>query len=187
MFTCAPGCVPGSYRDFSGDAEAERKARYRAPLRVLAARGEVELQRLALQFEKAFIVLENFRCNVIAAATCMYLLHKVTLFFTTPVDGLLARANKKKLIISHEHCPLLLEMEELLAETFMYMERFTEAQFFEYMLVGKQPQLVMTRFEGGIKQQALAMGKQYLVKSTSSVYDFDEVCELCVCVSCVCV
>ena len=115
------------------------------PLTVLSNADVLELQRTARLLESGYAVLEAFRCEKELATLTIHLLYRMALMFTAPVDGVISRAEKKKVPIAG--CPLFGDLDETLHGAFKYFERFTGMDYREHLLIGNHPNVFFLKFE----------------------------------------
>lgn len=115
------------------------------PVTVLSNADVAELQRTARLLERGYAVLEAFRCEKELTTLTIHLLYRIALMFTAPVDGVISRAEKKKVPI--EGCPLFGDLDETLHGAFRYFERFTEMDYREHLLIGNHPHVFFLKFE----------------------------------------
>ena len=140
---CGPLCGPFL---FTGDETMdERKDMFMGPIRVMANMDGLEFQYLAKLLEKGYSIFEKFKCEKEASTLAIHLLYRLALLFTTPTDGIISRAEKKK--IPTKECPLFEDLEETLDAAWKYFARFSDEGYREFLLVGRQPDLMLVKFE----------------------------------------
>ena len=144
----------------------ERKEAFMGPCTVLSNSDWLEYQYLAKMLERGYAVLEAFRCEKDLATKTIHLLYRLALLFTTPLDGIISRAEKKKIAVVG--CPLFEELEETLHSALKYFERFTDEDFREHLLVGTHPQTVFASFESDITDLAEKLKETFKIKPAFS-------------------
>ena len=123
----------------------ERREMFMGPVLVLSNLDGLEFRYFAKLLQHGYSVLAGFKCERELCTQAIHLLYRLALLFTTPVDGVISRAEKKKIPLVG--CPLFEELEETLHSALRYFERFTHVDFREHLLVGLHPQAVFVKFE----------------------------------------